>query len=73
MFFGVIGKKLITFLLPALSPILLPALDPVPDPALRPAPRPTQKRWAIWRLWYWQPVVSESETWVFFVLAPSSY
>jgi hypothetical protein len=60
-------------MLPTLNLVLLPALDPVPDPTLRPAPHPAQKRWAIWRLWYWHPVVGESGTWVLFVLAPSSY
>jgi hypothetical protein len=71
--FGVTGKKHITFLLPALSPVLLPALDPVPDPALRPTLHPAQKWWANWRLWYWRPVVGESGTWVFLMLIPSSY
>jgi hypothetical protein len=73
MFFGVTGKKRITFLLRHSVLTLLPVLDPVPGPTLRPTLRLAQKWWAIWRLWYWRPVVGESGTWVFLVLAPSSY
>jgi hypothetical protein len=65
MFFGVTGKNTSRFWLPTLSLTLLPVLSPVPDTTLRPTPRPAQKQWAIGRLWYWQPVVVESGTWVF--------
>jgi hypothetical protein len=73
MFFGVTGKKCITFLLLALSPTLLPVLDPVLGPTLHPTLRLSQKRWAIWQLWYWQPVVGKLGACVFLVLSPSSY
>jgi hypothetical protein len=46
MFFGVTGKKCITFLLPALSPTLIPALDLIPDLALCPTSCLAQKWWA---------------------------
>jgi hypothetical protein len=66
-------EKHITFLLLALSPTLLPVLNPVPGPTLHPALRIAQKQWAIWRLWYWRPLVNESGTWVLLLAAPSSY
>jgi hypothetical protein len=52
--FGVTGKNRITFLLSTLNPTPLPVLDPVPGPTLRPTLRLAQKRWMIWRLWYWR-------------------
>jgi hypothetical protein len=71
--FGVTGKNRSMFLLPTLSPVLHLALSLVLHLTLHPTLRPAQKRWVIWRLWYWRPVVGESETWVFLVLVPSSY
>jgi hypothetical protein len=61
----VTGANCIFFLLSALSPVL--------HSTLRPTLCPAQKRWVVWRLWYWRPMMDESETWVFLVLIPSSY
>jgi hypothetical protein len=72
-FYGVTGKKHTTFLVLTLDLALLPALVPALDLALRPTPLPAQKRRVTWRLWYWRPVMGESETWVLFMLIPSSY
>ena len=56
---------------------LVPALDPelvlVLDPTLVPTPSIAQKRKASWQLWYWQPVVYKSSTWVLFFIALSNY
>jgi hypothetical protein len=57
----VTGKNRSLFLLPALSLVLHLAL------------RPAQKQWEIWWLWYWRPVMGESETWFFLMLMASSY
>jgi hypothetical protein len=65
MFFCYYREKRTMFL----GPTLVLALDP----ALVPAPSIAQKRKASWQLWYWQPVVDKSSTWVLFVIAPSSY
>jgi hypothetical protein len=49
------------------------ALDPALDPTLVPVPSIAQKCKASWRLWHWRPVMEKSGTWVFFMIAPSSY
>ena len=72
-FSGVTGKKRTTFLVLSLDLTLLPTLVPTLNLSLRPTPLPTQKRRVTWQLWHWCPVMGKSETWVLFMLIPSSY
>jgi hypothetical protein len=73
MFFCCYREKRTMFPVPTLDPALVPALVLVPDPTLIPALSIAQKRKASWRLWHWRPVMDKSGTWVFFMIAPSSY
>jgi hypothetical protein len=73
MFFCCYREKHTMFPVLTLDPALVPALVPVLDPTLVPAPSIAQKRKASWRLWHWRPVMDKSGTWVFFMIAPSSY
>jgi hypothetical protein len=73
MFFCCYREKHTMFLGPTLVLALDPTLVPVLDLALVPAPSIAQKHKASWRLWYWQPVVDKSSTWVLFFITPSSY
>jgi hypothetical protein len=73
MFFYCYWAKHTMFLVPSLDLALVPALVPVLDPTLVPALGIAQKRKASWRLWHWRPVMDKSGTWVFFMIAPSSY
>jgi hypothetical protein len=73
MFFYYYREKCTMFLGPTLDPALDPTLVPVLDLTLVPAPSIAQKHKAIWRLWYWRPVVDKSGTWVLFFITPSSY
>jgi hypothetical protein len=50
-----------------------PTLIPVLNLTLVLAPSIAQKHKASWQLWYWQPVVEKSGTWVLFFITPSSY
>jgi hypothetical protein len=73
MFFYYYREKHTMFLGPTLVPTLDPTLVLVLEPSLIPAPSITQKRKASWWLWYWQPVVDKSSTWVLFFITPSNY
>jgi hypothetical protein len=69
MFFCCYREKHTMFLDPTLDPTLVPILDLT----LVSTPNIAQKHKESWWLWYWQPMVDKSGTWVLFVIVPSTY